>query len=120
MSSSGSSRASTRASARRTSSRESSSSAPDRKIAADANLREQLAEIQIRAPTRGNRRLEALIEAANADEQLKAWWHLQQTTAKRLGMSDHSLVHVQIVVNMALRLFRLLKRVAQPATVADH
>ena len=66
--------------------------------------------MRIKAPTRGNRRLEALLEAANADEQLKAWWHVAQVNADRLGMSDHSWIHIQIVVNIALRLFRLLNR----------
>jgi metal-dependent HD superfamily phosphatase/phosphodiesterase len=77
--------------------------------------------MEIRAPTRGNRRLEALFEAANADPRVKAWWHMQQVFAERLGMSDHSWVHVQIVVNIALRLFRLLeRRGVEPAMVADH
>ena len=64
--------------------------------------------MEIRAPTRGNRRLEALLAAANADERLHAWWHMQQVNADRLGMSDHSWVHIRIVLNIALRLFRLL------------
>ena len=77
--------------------------------------------MDIRAPTRGNRRLEALLAAANADERLRAWWYMQQVNAERLGMSDHSWVHVQIVVNIALRMFRLLNRAGvEPAMVADH
>jgi metal-dependent HD superfamily phosphatase/phosphodiesterase len=77
--------------------------------------------MDIRAPTRGNRKLEALFDAANADERLRAWWYMQQVTAERKGMSDHSWVHVQIVVNIALRLFRLLTRAGvDPATVSDH
>src|SRR4051795_2747308 len=75
----------------------------------------------VRAPVRGNKKLQTLLDAANADEQLKAWWVVQQTNAERLGMSDHSWVHVQIVLNVALRLFRLLeRRGVQPAMVADH
>jgi metal-dependent HD superfamily phosphatase/phosphodiesterase len=36
-------------------------------------------------------------------------------------MSDHSAVHVQIVANIALRLFRLLNRAGvEPAMVSDH
>ena len=35
---------------------------------------------------------------------------MQQVNAERLGMSDHSWVHVRIVLNIALRLFRLLGR----------
>jgi uncharacterized protein len=81
----------------------------------------ELAEMEIRAPTRGNRKLEKLLEAANADERLRAWWYMQQVNAERLGMSDHSWVHIQIVVNIALRLFRLLNRAGvEAAVVADH
>jgi metal-dependent HD superfamily phosphatase/phosphodiesterase len=83
--------------------------------------RAALAEMRIHAPTRGNRKLEALLEAANGDDRLKGWWYMQQTTAERLGMSDHSWVHVQVVLNIALRLFRLLNaKGVEPATVADH
>jgi metal-dependent HD superfamily phosphatase/phosphodiesterase len=53
--------------------------------------REALAGVRIRAPTRGNRRLQRLLAAANDDEQLKAWWHVSAVNAtRRLGMSDHS------------------------------
>src|SRR4051794_41122918 len=77
--------------------------------------------MRIRAPARGNRRLEGLLDAANADAQLKAWWLMQQVTATRLGMSDHSWVHVQIVLNVALRIFRLLeRRGVEAAMVRDH
>jgi metal-dependent HD superfamily phosphatase/phosphodiesterase len=77
--------------------------------------------MDVRAPTRGNRRLEALLDAANADPRLRAWWYMQQVTAERLGMSDHSWVHVRIVVNIALRLFRLLNgKGVEPATVTRH
>ncbi len=80
-----------------------------------------LPEIDIRAPTRGNRRLERLFDAANADKRLRAWWYMQQVNADRRDMSDHSAVHVQIVVNIALRLFRLLKRSGvEPAMVTEH
>jgi uncharacterized protein len=77
--------------------------------------------MDVRAPTRGNRRLEALLDTANADARLRAWWYMQQVAAERLGMSDHSWVHVRIVVNIALRLFRLLNgKGVEPATVARH
>ena len=73
--------------------------------------REALADVRVNAPTRGNRRLERLLAAVNADEQVKAWWHVSAVNAtRRLGMSDHSWVHIQIVVNIALRLGRLLFR----------
>jgi metal-dependent HD superfamily phosphatase/phosphodiesterase len=75
-----------------------------------STFREAIEAMRIKVPTRGNRRLEALLEAANSDPQLKAWWHSAQVNANRLGMSDHSWIHIQIVVNIALRLFRLLNR----------
>jgi len=75
----------------------------------------------VRAPTRGNRKLEALFDAANADAELRAWWHMAQLTSERLGMSDHSWVHIQVVTNIALRLLRLLvKAGVETAMVADH
>jgi metal-dependent HD superfamily phosphatase/phosphodiesterase len=83
--------------------------------------REAIAEAHVRAPTRGNRRLESFLEAVNADDQVRAWWYMAQVNAERLGMSDHSWVHVQIVLNIALRLERLLvKAGVEPAMVVDH
>jgi hypothetical protein len=83
--------------------------------------REAVAEAKVRAPTRGNRKLESFLEAVNADEQVRAWWYMTQVQSERLGMSDHSWVHMQIVLNIALRLLRLLvKSGVEPAMVADH
>lgn len=75
----------------------------------------------VRAPTRGNRRLEALLEGVNGDAEVRAWWHMAQVRSERLGMSDHSWVHVQVVLNIALRVLRLLvKGGVEPAMVSDH
>src|SRR5215210_2953662 len=85
------------------------------------NPREAIEKMRVNAPARGNRKLQALLDAANGDDQLKAWWLVQQSTADRLSMSDHSWVHVQIVLNVALRIFRLLeRRGVEPAMVSDH
>lgn len=82
---------------------------------------EAIAEAQVRAPTRGNRKLEGFLAAVNGDEQVRAWWYMAQVHAERLGMSDHSWVHMQIVLNISLRLLRLLvKAGVEPAVVADH
>jgi metal-dependent HD superfamily phosphatase/phosphodiesterase len=78
-------------------------------------------DARVHAPARGNRRLEALLEAVDADLQVKAWWHAAAVNAERLHMSDHSWVHIQIVLNIALRLSRLLfARGVTPSIVADH
>jgi metal-dependent HD superfamily phosphatase/phosphodiesterase len=84
--------------------------------------REALADVRIKVPTRGNRRLEALLAAVNADDQVKAWWHVAAINAtRRLGMSDHSWVHVQVVVNIALRIARLLfRRGVRPGLVTEY
>jgi uncharacterized protein len=83
--------------------------------------KEAVAEAKVRAPTRGNRKLESFLEAVNGDEQVRAWWYMAQVQSERLGMSDHSWVHMQIVLNIALRLLRLLvKAGVEPAMVADH
>ncbi len=77
--------------------------------------------MKVDAPTRGNRRLESFLEAANADERVRAWWHMQHVFANRLGMSDHSWVHIRIVLNIALRMYRLLsKRGIESAMVTEH
>jgi metal-dependent HD superfamily phosphatase/phosphodiesterase len=82
---------------------------------------EAIAEAHVRAPTRGNRRLESFIDAVNADDQVRGWWYMAQVNAERLGMSDHSWVHMQIVLNISLRLLRLLTKAGvEPAMVADH
>ena len=84
--------------------------------------RDAIADVRIRVPTRGNRKLERLIDAVNADEQVKAWWHVSAINAtRRLGMSDHSWIHIQIVLNVALRLSRLLfRKGVVPNVVADY
>jgi metal-dependent HD superfamily phosphatase/phosphodiesterase len=93
-------------------------SGPDERGGSPAEI---VARARVRAPTRGNRRLEALLDGVNSDPELRAWWHMAQVTSERLGMSDHSWVHVQIVLNIALRILRLLVKAGiEPAMVADH
>jgi uncharacterized protein len=85
------------------------------------SIAEQVAKAQVHAPTRGNRKLETFLAAVNADDRVRAWWYMAQVTSERLGMSDHSWVHVQVVLNIALRLLRLLvKGGIEPAMVTDH
>src|SRR6478735_8493065 len=89
--------------------------------AVDIPLRERVLAANVRVPTRGNRRLEQLLRNVNADDQIKGEWYLAGVNAHRLGMSDHSWVHIQIVTNIALRLSRLLfRRGIEPAMVTDH
>jgi metal-dependent HD superfamily phosphatase/phosphodiesterase len=85
------------------------------------SMTDAIAKANVHAPTRGNRKLERFLAAVNADERVRAWWYMAQITSERLGMSDHSWVHVQVVLNIALRLLRLLlKGGIEPAMVTDH
>ena len=85
------------------------------------SIGEAVAKSQVHAPTRGNRKLEAFLDAVNADERVRAWWYMAQINSERLGMSDHSWVHVQVALNIALRLLRLLlKSDIEPAMVTEH
>ena len=83
---------------------------------------EATAQMRINVPAQRNRRLRTLLGRVNEDEALKAYWHVSNVNAvKRLGINDHSWVHIQIVANIALRLLRLLaKRGVEPAMVADY
>ncbi len=83
---------------------------------------EATARMRIRVPTRGNRKLRALIDRVNEDDQLKAWWHVSNVNAiARLGINDHSWVHIQIVTNIALKLLRqLTKHGVEPSLVRDY
>jgi uncharacterized protein len=85
------------------------------------SMAEAIAKANVHAPTRGNRKLERFLAAVNADDRVRAWWYMAQISSERLGMSDHSWVHVQVVLNIALRILRLLvKGGIEPAMVTDH
>jgi metal-dependent HD superfamily phosphatase/phosphodiesterase len=72
---------------------------------------EAVAGMEIRLPVRGNRKLRRVLERANDDKQLKAWWHVSNVNAVvRMEINDHSWVHIQIVANIALKIVRQLDR----------
>jgi uncharacterized protein len=79
-------------------------------------------EMRINVPTRGNRKLRAVVQRANRDVELKAWWHVANVNAvARMVINDHSWVHVQIVANIALKLLRqLTKHRVEPSLVRDY
>jgi hypothetical protein len=81
-----------------------------------------VAQMRINVPARGNRKLRTVIERANADLQLKGWWHAANVNAVvRMEINDHSWVHVQIVANIALKLLRqLFKHGVEPSVVRDY
>jgi uncharacterized protein len=65
--------------------------------------------LEMTAPTRHNPKLRAVLDFVNDDEDLYGMWISANVNAvERLEMTDHGPVHVKIVMNMALRLLRLL------------
>ena len=83
---------------------------------------EAVAQMRIRVPVRANRTLRTVIDRVNRDDQLKGWWHVSNVNAvARMGINDHSWVHIQIVANIALKLLRqLTKHSVEPAMVSDY
>ena len=83
---------------------------------------EAVARMKINVPVRGNRKLRALIDRVNADDQLKGWWHVSNVNAvARMEINDHSWVHIQVVTNIALKLLRqLTKHGVEPNLVLDY
>ena len=65
--------------------------------------------IEMNVPDRRNERLRAFVERVNEDDELYAMWLAANVNAiERLGMTDHGPVHVKIVMNIAVKLYRLL------------
>lgn len=73
-------------------------------------------------PDRENDKLGRLIEGVNADDELYALWVAANVNAmERLGMTDHGPVHVKIVMNIAIKLLRMLvERGVEPAVVHNY
>jgi metal-dependent HD superfamily phosphatase/phosphodiesterase len=84
--------------------------------------KDAVAQMRIKVPAQRSRKLRTILERVNADDGLKAYWHASNVNAvKRLGINDHSWVHIQIVANIGLRLLRILeKREVEPAMVVDY
>lgn len=76
----------------------------------------------MKVSTKGNTKLGALLESINADAELLQLWEAANTNAvRRLGMSDHGPVHIQIVANACVKILRLLLEAGvQPSVVSEH
>lgn len=78
--------------------------------------------VLITVPVRHNPKLRQLIEDVNADDDLYGLWVAANVNAmERLGMTDHGPVHVKIVMNLAVRMLRLLMEAGvKPSIVTDY
>ena len=78
--------------------------------------------IVMTVPDRHNPKLRRVMEHVNADEDLYGLWVAANVNAmERLNMTDHGPVHVKIVMNLAVRMLRLLMEAGvQPSVVTDY
>lgn len=76
----------------------------------------------LRVPLKDNAKLEKLMELIAADAELNQLWRSANINAvDRFGISDHGEIHIRIVANAALRVFRLLVAGGvTPNIVQDH
>lgn len=77
--------------------------------------------VRITVPDRHNPKLHRVIELVNEDDELYGMWLAANVNAvERLGMTDHGPVHVKIVMNIAVRMLRLLVEAGTPTGVVRH
>jgi hypothetical protein len=68
-------------------------------------------QIDIHVPARKNSLIEKALIEINQDIEIKTLWRVLNVNAiDRLGMTDHGVVHFQVVANIALRLARILAK----------
>ena len=78
--------------------------------------------VRINSPRRHNAKLNTLLQLINADGDLYGLWMAANVNAmERLGMTDHGPVHVKIVMNIALKMLRLLtERGVVPSVIRNY
>lgn len=76
----------------------------------------------INVPSRHNEKLIRILERVNADDELYGLWIAANVNAvERLEMTDHGPVHVKIVMNLAVRMLRLLMDAGvEPGVVRNY
>jgi metal-dependent HD superfamily phosphatase/phosphodiesterase len=78
--------------------------------------------LALNVPSRNNPKVVALVDRINRDDELYALWLAANVNAvERLGMTDHGPVHVKIVMNIAIKLLRMLiEHGVEPGVVANY
>ncbi|MDZ7781157.1 MAG: HD domain-containing protein [Gemmatimonadota bacterium] len=78
--------------------------------------------IEMAVPDRHNPKLRRAMEMVNDDDDLYGLWLAANVNAvERLGMTDHGPVHVKIVMNIAVRMLRLLVDAGvEPSVVRNY
>jgi uncharacterized protein len=78
--------------------------------------------VTMAVPDRHNAKLHRVTELVNADDDLYALWLVANVNAvERLGMTDHGPVHLKIVMNIGVRILRLLlDHGVKPSVVVNY
>ena len=77
--------------------------------------------IVLNLPNRKNKKLKKVLEIANQDDDLYGLWTAANVNAmERLQMSDHGPVHVKIVMNLGVRMLRLLVAAGIKPSIVEH
>ncbi|HKP76602.1 MAG TPA: HD domain-containing protein [Longimicrobiaceae bacterium] len=78
--------------------------------------------LSLNVPSRNNPKVVQIIDRINHDDELYALWLAANVNAvERLGMTDHGPVHVKIVMNIAVKLLRMLvEHGVEPAVVTNY
>ena len=77
--------------------------------------------VTMSVPDRHNPRLHKVMDLVNQDDDLYALWLAANVNAvERLEMTDHGPVHVKIVMNIAVRMLRLLSDAGVEPSVTTH
>jgi metal-dependent HD superfamily phosphatase/phosphodiesterase len=73
-------------------------------------------------PSRGNVKLDRVMENIKKDVKLRAFWKCSNVMAiDRMGYTDHGPTHVKIVANLSLKLLRILvDNQVVPSVVKDY
>jgi metal-dependent HD superfamily phosphatase/phosphodiesterase len=93
--------------------------APEAALDIDARFERR---IVMNVPDRHNPKLHRVMELVNADDDLYALWTAANVNAvERLNMTDHGPVHVKIVMNIAVRMLRILSdSEVEPGVVSNY
>ena len=94
---------------------------PDEALPRDIESRFER-RIIMSVPDRHNPKLQKVMELVNADDDLYGLWIAANVNAvERLNMTDHGPVHVKIVMNIAVRMLRLLADAGvEPGIVTNY
>ena len=77
--------------------------------------------VVIAVPDRHNPKLQSIMQRVNADDDLYALWLAANVNAvERLTMTDHGPVHVKIVMNIGVRMLRILMDAGVTPGIVEH